>query len=225
MPSKLVVFDIDGTLTDSVAIHQQCFYQTLSRFNFTRIDENWSGYAHHTDSYIFVENYLTNYGAYPDSEDFRDVDVCLHQFMEQAVAQKHINLLPGAGRFVHQLEDDTDYALVYATGSMRKAAELKLADAGLQVDNRLLASASEFCQRENIVRNAIERAQRHYAVNHFDKITVLGDGVWDLLTARNLGLDFIGIGSGEQAARLHREGASHVVADFQNNDVMMRMLH
>jgi phosphoglycolate phosphatase-like HAD superfamily hydrolase len=45
-----------------------------------------------------------------------------------------------------------------------------------------------------------------------------GSGVWDARTARNLGLPFVGIGSGARAARLAAEGARHVVEDFTDLD-------
>lgn len=54
MPEKtnLIVFDIDGTLTDSVAIHQAGFVQALKHLGVTAMDENFHAYKHHTDLHI-----------------------------------------------------------------------------------------------------------------------------------------------------------------------------
>jgi phosphoglycolate phosphatase-like HAD superfamily hydrolase len=45
---------------------------------------------------------------------------------------------------------------------------------------------------------------------HFERIVSIGDGYWDLVAARLLGLDFIGIGSGQAAERLKAAGARNV---------------
>jgi phosphoglycolate phosphatase-like HAD superfamily hydrolase len=47
--------------------------------------------------------------------------------------------------------------------------------------------------REEIVNSAIEKAKKYYNVDEFQKIISVGDGIWDLKTARNLGIHFLGI--------------------------------
>lgn len=51
--NKLAIFDIDGTLTDSIDIHQAAFRGALELVGVTEYDGNWGNYKHHTDSYIF----------------------------------------------------------------------------------------------------------------------------------------------------------------------------
>ena len=46
-------------------------------------------------------------------------------------------------------------------------------------------------------------------------VTYIGDGLWDLQAARELGWNFIGIGSGDARSRLLAGGASLVVRDFR----------
>ena len=50
---RLAVFDIDGTLTDSVSIHHNAFNKSLIQFGFDNYNSNFNTYKHHTDSYIF----------------------------------------------------------------------------------------------------------------------------------------------------------------------------
>jgi phosphoglycolate phosphatase-like HAD superfamily hydrolase len=45
-------------------------------------------------------------------------------------------------------------------------------------------------------------------------VVYVGDAVWDVKAARNLGYRFVGIGSGANAERLRREGARRVLADY-----------
>ncbi|WP_162902860.1 HAD family hydrolase [Taibaiella koreensis] len=52
MKQYLIVFDIDGTLTDSVAPHQTAFVTALQQMGITEIDTNFKNYRHHTDKHI-----------------------------------------------------------------------------------------------------------------------------------------------------------------------------
>ncbi len=55
--NKLIVFDIDGTLTESVEIHQKGFINALTQMGVQNIDSNFKEYKHHTDSFIAKEIY------------------------------------------------------------------------------------------------------------------------------------------------------------------------
>jgi phosphoglycolate phosphatase-like HAD superfamily hydrolase len=49
-------------------------------------------------------------------------------------------------------------------------------------------------------------------------VTYVGDGVWDFQAAQRLGWNFIGIGAGDAAARLMREGAAAVLPNFSSSE-------
>lgn len=52
-PVHLVMFDIDGTLTETIKVDEECFVRSLEQvFGFTDIDADWSHYAYATDSGI-----------------------------------------------------------------------------------------------------------------------------------------------------------------------------
>jgi phosphoglycolate phosphatase-like HAD superfamily hydrolase len=55
-------------------------------------------------------------------------------------------------------------------------------------------------------------------------VAYVGDGVWDARACRNLEVPFIGIGTGEQAKRLRKEGAAFVFANFSDGDLFLRRL-
>ena len=50
--TKLIVFDIDGTLTDTVEQHQPSFKKALRDIGVDKIDANLNTFKHHTHSYI-----------------------------------------------------------------------------------------------------------------------------------------------------------------------------
>ena len=49
-------------------------------------------------------------------------------------------------------------------------------------------------KREEIVSAAIKNALTYYHADKFERVISVGDGLWDLLTAKNLDLEFIGVG-------------------------------
>lgn len=55
-------------------------------------------------------------------------------------------------------------------------------------------AANHIYERENIVGQAIEKSKTFYGRDSFDRIISIGDGLWNLKTANNLGIEFIGIG-------------------------------
>jgi beta-phosphoglucomutase-like phosphatase (HAD superfamily) len=49
----LVMFDIDGTLTETMKVDEECFVRSfMDVFGFSDIDTDWSHYRHTTDSGI-----------------------------------------------------------------------------------------------------------------------------------------------------------------------------
>ena len=56
------------------------------------------------------------------------------------------------------------------------------------------SEVTEIYEREEIVKKSINKAKEFYNIKSFKNIISVGDGIWDLKTARNLGLHFIGIG-------------------------------
>lgn len=89
----------------------------------------------------------------------------------------------------------TQWVACFATGSFRYGALRKLDALTSPTDLDLLVTASEHQTREEIVSASIERARQKHSMSEVDRVLAIGDGLWDLLTARNLGLEFLGIDS------------------------------
>jgi phosphoglycolate phosphatase-like HAD superfamily hydrolase len=61
--------------------------------------------------------------------------------------------------------------------------------------------------------------------NEFEKIVSVGDGVWDVRTAKNLNLDFVGIARGKRAGKLRQAGAEFLIEDFRDYKVFLEYLN
>src|SRR5205823_4042063 len=77
----------------------------------------------------------------------------------------------------------------FATGGWGPSARMKLRAVGISANEAPFACADDATTRADIVRIAIARAAKHHGVV-FERIVLLGDGAWDVSTARDLNLPF-----------------------------------
>lgn len=211
---NLIVFDIDGTLTRSEYQHQLAYVNSMKAIGIKEIDQNWKRYTHHTDSYILKVNYEQNFITPFDLKNVPDFESNMTTIME---GLDQVKAISGASTFIDYLRNEKKYAITFATGSFRKPAILKLNQANLWFDERLLACSNEYYSREEIVRDAIEKAKDFYNVEEFEHVISIGDGIWDLKTARNLKLKFIGIGA-KNKPDFEREKLEVFTLDWEDFD-------
>ena len=103
------------------------------------------------------------------------------------------------------------WQIAVATGGWGPSARLKLSVAELAIDDAVFACADDGRSRADIVRLARDRAEAFYG-RRFDRVVSIGDGVWDVQTAIELDMPFVGIGTGNARDQLRRAGASIVLA-------------
>ncbi|MFT4684259.1 HAD family hydrolase [Patiriisocius sp. Uisw_047] len=187
---NLIVFDIDGTLTDSVKQHQKAFTEMLYEVGAAEINSEFKTFKHHTDTFIAKEIY-ENTNQIPFSEA---KIIEFEQGLTEKISCSIINEIRGAKKLIELLENETDFGVCFATGSLRRPAKFKLKSIGISFDEKQLVASDKIHEREKIVATAIDNASEYYNVEKFERIISLGDGLWDLITARNLGLEFIGVG-------------------------------
>jgi phosphoglycolate phosphatase-like HAD superfamily hydrolase len=213
----LVLFDIDGTLTLTSEVDDRCFLCALGEaLGTTDIDADWTKYPHVTDSGI-ASALLEAHGGTPPSS--QQLDAVRQRFVVLLQAEFGLDptlcrAVPGSAAILGELARRAEFAIGLATGGWRESAELKLRHAGLDEWKIPLASASDARSREAIMTLVLERVARRRGVAGFESVVYVGDAVWDVRAARNLGYHFVGINSGDRAVRLRREGAQWVVADY-----------
>lgn len=211
---NLLVFDIDGTLTDTVAIHQQAFIQALQALDIQSFNAAFGTYQHHTDSHIAKVIYESAMGQPFTPSLLERFEATLYEEIEQATIKE----IKGGKKLVEKLEQHPDFGICFATGSLYKPALLKLERVGIAFDPLQLVASNQIEERENIVTQAINNAKTHYQTSHFDRIISIGDGLWDLITAQNLNLDFIGIGTTNQDVLIAHGMQCHFI-DLTNFEV------
>ena len=211
----LVMFDIDGTLTQSCAVDSECFARAVCEtLGLTRIDCEWTRYQHVTDSGIAAEIFERAFARAPDRWELDRVCDRFVELLEERLALDPFlcRAVAGAGQVLSELRARGDIAVALATGGWARSARLKLRTAGLDAADLAFASADDSSSRHQIMLTARGRAAAQYSVERFDSFVYVGDAVWDMDACRNLGVPFIGIGAGQ----LQAAGATYVIPDFSD---------
>lgn len=205
---NLIVFDIDDTLTKSEYQHQEAYIKTMIDFGITEINKDWKSYPNVTDSHILKLNYEANFMKEFNLSFIPDFEKKMTQKMLALTKTEEIN---GAGNIVDFFMKQTNYAICFATGSLLQPALLKLAQANINFVPNLVEASNTIYTREEIVKSAIEKAKNYFQVSKFENIISVGDGIWDLKTARNLGVHFLGIRNKNLADFKQENIKSHIV--------------
>lgn len=187
---NLIVFDIDGTLTDTVEIHHAAFRESLKLIDVPDFNGAFGIYEHHTDSHIVRKIF-----EHATEKTFEDSQMRkFEEYLFEKIRQHKINEVKGAVQMIQGIEGGGDFGVCYATGSLLKPAVLKLEGIGIRFNPAQLVASNNMEEREKIVAEAIKNAGLYYSIEKFDRIISFGDGLWDLKTAENLAIEFIGVG-------------------------------
>ena len=221
---RLVIFDIDGTLTQTMKADEECFVRSLAEVcDFSDVDSDWSRYKHATDFGIFREIHKTRTGRLPSPNEtsrFRQHFVAL---LARSSSEVAFAAVTGAPLLLSRLADGEEHRVALATGAWLDSARLKMASAGLCYDDYPAASSDDAFDRESIIRLSMRRAAERYG--GLGSTVYVGDGVWDARACRNVGIPFVGIGTGIRATRLSAEGAVCVFPDFSDTDLFLSSVY
>lgn len=224
---KLVVFDLDGTLTRTNRVDGECFVVAVTEvLELTELDRNWDGYEHVTDEGIIQQLFARRMARHPAPHETQRI---VDRFMDLLTARHTSDTsdfleVDGAVTLVRHLREDSTWGVALATGAWRRSAEFKIQRAALPLAGVPSAFAEDGPSREAIVTTVIQRAAETYGQSQFERIVSVGDALWDVRTARNLGLPFIGIADGRKAGLLRDNGARHVIQDYRDLERCLRYL-
>jgi phosphoglycolate phosphatase-like HAD superfamily hydrolase len=216
---NLAIFDIDGTLTESVAVDEVCFVQAFQDvLGISRINTNLLDYNFQTDSGLALEIYQNHLGRDPSHAEISGLRCRFAELLYDAVGGtgQPLREVSGAAALLHWLRAHPRWHVAIATGGWKVSARLKLGAAGLPVDAFAWANADDALDRVDIMRTAIQRAGKDYCQETFEKIVYVGDGVWDVRAAKALKIGFLGRAVGNKAMQLVDEGAACVLPDFSD---------
>jgi phosphoglycolate phosphatase-like HAD superfamily hydrolase len=211
----LLIFDIDGTLCDTNYIDELCLVQSAQQvLNIQNISSDWSTYKQSTDSGIILELIETT-NLHSENDMYSTVKKSFLELLEKYYYSnpEYFFPIPGAKNIIPLLIKE-GFAIGIATGCWLDSAMFKLEKVGIQINNIPICSADNDIERVNIIKQCIKDCSLYYHKDTFSAITYIGDGSWDLLAAKNLGIDFLGIAKGNRAIMLKELGAQHVFEEY-----------
>lgn len=227
VPMKLIIFDIDGTLTETSRVDEMCYLKTWAEVHgIEDIREHWDGCPHVSDAGVTEHVFQRLWGRDPSEAETEALKSVLVRMLQAHHEEdlSHFNEIPGAADTFNHHVDQSDWVKALATGCWRPSAEMKLRAAGIRYEGVPGGFSEDGAARERIVRAAIRRAGEAYERTSFDRVVSVGDGPWDVRTAANLGLPFLGIGAGERADRLRAAGAKYIIEHYVNIDEFFELL-
>lgn len=209
---KLIVFDIDGTIIDSVKVDDDCFKSTFKKLhNIDLAETNWNDFKNVTDTGLTIEIFEKWLNRKPNSLEIENIK---QEFFKQISHRtKEIAPIKGAIEFINLIASLNDLEVAFATGGWEETAKLKCNAVGLNLDKYLLKSSNDHFERDKIIELTIDEAMSKHKLNVFDSVVYFGDGLWDYRTTMQLGIDFIGVDFMKNG-KLRKVGCNTIIKDY-----------
>ncbi len=222
---RLLIFDIDGTLTNTKMVDDRCYKAAFDEiYGIDLSNQVWNVLKNVTDIGILQEMLMTHDEATESFARIQEYKCCFIKKLEKEFLDHpdYYREVPGASSFLAHLIKN-NIAVAIATGSWSASARVKLQAISHNLASIPISHCDEFISREAITKDAIEKAKRHYQTE-FDEIIYFGDGEWDYKTCKNLHLHFIGIDIKDDK-KLTNLGAETVFTTFLEIDKIMATIN
>jgi phosphoglycolate phosphatase len=198
-PSRLVLFDVDGTLLTSAGVATHIFGECLAEVAGRTIPTEGYSMAGKTDPQI-VRELLERGGYSPPAIEgavSQVLDRYLARFGPALAASPRPRLFPGVRELLGALAARPAILLGLLTGNVERGAALKLARFGLESHFRLGAYGSDSPRRRELVEVAVGRAHaligRRFAGRD---VVIVGDTPLDIDCGRAAGAMTVAVATG-----------------------------
>lgn len=208
---QYVIFDIDGTLTQSTGFDASCFRNAVLEHADVEFKNDWGEYTHVTDSGILNEIIESHNLTKFKNEITKKVKASFISNIENHLNVYSVVEVPGASKFLKLLSEIDNVSVAIATGGWGETAELKLKSAGIGFEKVPLCSANDAESRVDIMKYARLTAGN----SHASSISYFGDASWDKKACAELGWNFILVGN--------RTDHHHNIQDFTQYDEALRL--
>jgi len=222
---NLIIFDIDGTMTNSQQVEDHCFKTAfLESLGIDIWSVEWHTLKHVTDLGISKELYFNKKHREISASELEAFRSRFVELLQTAYEEDEsvFTEVPGSSAFFHALRANPNYEVAVATGSWSDSAKIKLQAIGIPYEEVPFSHSDHLLSREEIVRDAIAQAKEQYSTS-FENILYFGDGEWDFKTCKNLGIPFIGVDCTNNG-KLKKLGAPYVIKDYTDQEFALEQM-
>jgi phosphoglycolate phosphatase-like HAD superfamily hydrolase len=195
---RLILFDIDGTLLLTGGAGKAAFNRAFAQIY--QIENAW-GDIHpdgRTDPSLITELFEKNLRRRPSPQEAARLREAYAQGMEQTLEQApNFRLMPGVESLIPRLAGREGISLGLATGNFEETAYLKLKRAGLKDFFPFGGFGSDFSDRLQLTRAALQRGyMKAGSFISLEDCFLVGDTVHDIRCGKILGLNTIAVATG-----------------------------
>jgi phosphoglycolate phosphatase-like HAD superfamily hydrolase len=223
---KLLIFDIDGTLTDTIGVDNECFISAFEdEFQVELTQTDWATFQNVTDAGLFQDLFESNFNKKPTLNEKETFQARFFEYLRLNLVNnpERFNEIRGAKKFIENCLQHYGIKVAFATGGWGTSAKMKLQASGIPYENLPLSCSDRFISRQEILTNAVEQSLRQHSTASFSEVIYFGDGVWDLKTTAELEIRFIGVDA-KQDGKLKNLGATQVIKDFSEVESIFELL-
>ena len=227
--TKLVLFDIDGTILWSDGAGRRAIHRALSEV-FGSIGPADYRFDGKTDRQIVRD--LMRIDGHGDAHIDARMDPVLARYVECLAGELGAEdlgarLLDGVEELLTALEARDDVILGLLTGNVRSGARAKLRAVGIDPDRFTVgAFGSDHEHRPELPAIARQRVRDELGIEVDGRdIVVIGDTPADIECARSVEARAIGVATGRYAVdELRKHGAAAVFPDLTDTDAIVRAI-
>lgn len=221
---NLIIFDIDGTLTQTNDVDSKCFTRAIKEtLGIKDLNTEWSDYQHSTDSGLLNEIYAFFLQKTPSDDDINKIrDAFVEHLKQEWITDKNLYApVLGAENIFQEISTLTNWHIAIATGGWKKSALFKLESAAIPHEELPKAFADDNVDRTEIIKTAIKNSEFLHGINQYKHIVYVGDKHWDEQAATSLNIGFVGVGNEFTKRHLSK----HLfVKDYQDNSMLFNYL-
>ena len=213
--TKLILFDIDGTLFDPGKVGRKAI--TRAFHDAFSIRDAFSGIhmAGKTDIQIIKEA-LVAQGLSSDDGAIPGILARYVPFLKSEVNTGQMKLKPGVLKLLHDLEKTDGFHLALLTGNIEQGARIKLSAFDLNGYFPMGAFGDDHEDRNRLLPIALEKFRAMTAMDiGFSDCVVIGDTPMDVQCSRPFGAIAIAVATGPYShEKLSKTGADYVLNDL-----------
>jgi phosphoglycolate phosphatase-like HAD superfamily hydrolase len=226
MNSKLLLFDIDGTLLTAHGVPRKAMARVLTkRYKNFEYDHNYD-FSGRTDPEI-IEHLLSYDKRSFSQELIKEIldEFCIELEIEISNGQKPI-LHPGVKELIEELENIDNIYLGLVTGNVSAGAYIKLEAAGLHSSFPVGGFGDDSKIRNDLPPIARKRAESHFKKKfNLPDIWIIGDSVYDVECAQKNDLRCLAVSTGKTPKeKLAAANPEILVDDFSDIEKIKEIL-